>query len=309
MQHTISSFRKPAESIGDFIKPDYYQFLIDGYARKHPTETPSVFIPKSLILETLENVPDVSGLRFMYGRRKDADPRSRTIILMPCNNTSTHKAIPNLILRPAGYLTHDGEELTLQQCWDLFNRYVIRIGTLLPKEERKNLPRGCFYGIDSLRSLLNTKDCAGIRYHFGYNPATGNLSQRYEAVLEAVDNNQKSLHVYMEVGQLCPTLSSPEPPGVMPDIWVLVSTFAHSALSSDDQLSKDGAFYEMVHYTMPTLIEAIRQTGQKRRSDNQILEEQFSESLFLLSEGQLQEARNACRQRLEELMEKYLFIS
>jgi hypothetical protein len=307
MQPAISLSRKPAEFIGDFISPDYYQYLVKGYSRQHPTEEKSLFIPKSLILETLENFPNVSGLRFIYGQQKGANPNSRTIVLMPCNNTSAHKVIPNLILTPDGYMTHDGEQLSPDQCWDLFNRYVIRMGGLLPKEERKNLPRACFFGIDSLRSLLNTKHCGGIRYHFGYNSATEILSQRYQAVMEAVNKNEESLHVYMHTEQLCPTLYSSGPSGILPDIWILASLFAHKSLSADDSLSKDGAFYEMFHYTTPSLIEAIRQAGHNRHSDDQILQEQFSGSLFLLAEGMLQDAKTTCRIRLEALIKEYLF--
>lgn len=140
MQHTTLSGRKTAQSIGEQISMVYFQFLLDGYKTKHPTEQQAVFIPKGLILETLNQFPNISGLRFMYGLKEGAAPTDRTIVLMACNDTSTDKEVPNLIFASKGYLTNEGERISIDQCWDLFARYVDRMCELMPEEKRKRFP-------------------------------------------------------------------------------------------------------------------------------------------------------------------------
>jgi hypothetical protein len=130
MQHTTLSGRKSAQSTGEPISLDYFQFLVDGYKTKHPAEQQSVFIPKVPILKTLDQFPNISGLRFMYGLKESADPSSRTIILMACNDTSTDKEVLNLIFAPNGYLTNEGDCISIDQCWDLLARYVNRMSEL-----------------------------------------------------------------------------------------------------------------------------------------------------------------------------------
>ncbi|MBS1662425.1 MAG: hypothetical protein JST68_15380 [Bacteroidetes bacterium] len=126
MQSSTSTCRT-AQNIGEYISHDYYLSLVNGYNQQHPTEQKSVFISKQSILETLDQFPNVSGIRFMYGQKEGAAPTSRTVVLMPCNDTSTDRPVPNLILTPLGYLTDTKERLSLNQCWDLFDRYVNRM--------------------------------------------------------------------------------------------------------------------------------------------------------------------------------------
>jgi hypothetical protein len=299
MQPTTSLSRKPASFVGDYISYEYYHYLIEGYQQKHPTEQKSVFIAKEFILETLDKFPHVSGLRFMYGLKEGSADTSRTIVLMACNDTSVDKPLPNLIFAPNDYLTDTGERITIDQCWELFNRYIGRMSTLLPEEKRKEIPRACFYGINSLKDLLDQKDCAGIRYHFGYNPTTEYLPQRYEAVMEAVDSKGQSLNIYMEEGQHCPTNCPPPIPGsglifFMSDFWQL-------------EEETDGMLYEMVHYVSPSLIEALQQSGIGESDYAAIYTTEFSGFLDLLKEGKTEEAKGAFKHSLDEMMEKYLY--
>jgi hypothetical protein len=282
------------QTIGSYISHDYYRYLVNGYEQRHPTEQKSVFIAREFILETLEKFPNVTGLRFMYGQKEGDNLGSRTIVLMACDNCSLDFHVPNLILVPKGYLTDAGERLTLQQCWDLFNRYVDRMCSLMPEQTRKGIPRACFYGINTMKSLLDTPGCAGIQYHFGYNPMTENPPQRYETVMEAVDLSRQSLNVFVEQGQLCPTLCSepcPKPP--IPFGWPFYGS------SGEYEQVPEGTLYEIFHYVSPSLFVAIQ--------DKQIYQEYFSECFALVEAGNLPEARQALRKQLENMMEKYLF--
>lgn len=285
--------RKPAQNVGDFISYDYYRYLVDGFAQTHPTEEKSVFVPREFILETLDRVPHVSGLRFVYGH---AD--SRTVVLMACDDTSTDRILPHLILVPKGYLTHTGERLSIDRCWELFDNYVNRMCALMPEAPRKEIPRACFYGIESLKSLLDTVGCTGIRLHFGYNPTTELLPQRYEVVLEAVDKDRQSLNVYMEIGGLCPPPACDfDSPGEM----MFSGGFKASRLLED---TGDGALYEMYNYVTPTLTEAIRREGLR---ETDVYTAQFSECATLMTAGKKGEARIALKQALDAMMAKYLF--
>lgn len=280
------------QTIGSYISHEYYRYLVDGYDQKHPTEQKSVFIPKEFILETLEKFPVVTGLRFMYGQKEGADPCSRTIVLMACDDASEDRHVPNLILVPKGYLTDTGERITLDECWDLLTRHVDRMCTLSPEESRKSIPRGCFFGINTLKGLLDTPGCAGIQYHFGYNPNKKNHSERYETVLEAVDADRKSLNMFVEEGQQCPTLCL-NCPGTSEIAvgWPFKSAYEGQV--------PEGALFEIFHYVTSPLLEAI--------GDRQIYREHFSECLALVDAGNYPEARKVLRRQLDNMMEKYLF--
>ncbi|MBS1662426.1 MAG: hypothetical protein JST68_15385 [Bacteroidetes bacterium] len=131
---------------------------------------------------------------------------------------------------------------------------------------------------------MATPDCEGIIYHFGYNPETALLPQRYEAVMEAVDKNKQSLHAFIEQGQLCPPNCPPTGPT--------------GPFFKIDQLPQ-GALYEMFHNVSPSLLEVIQ--------DKKIFQQHFSECNALAEAGNLPEARQSLKNHLENLIEKYLF--
>jgi hypothetical protein len=283
------------QTVGSYISHAYYQDLIAGYAEQYPTEQKSVFIPKEFILETLGKFPVVTGLRFMYGQKQGADPGSRTIVLMACDNASADRHVPNIILRPTGYLTDTGERISLDECWDLLTRQVDRMCALLPEQNRKLMPRGCFFGINILKHLLDTPGCAGIQYHFGYNPAPKNPSDHYETVMEAVDSNRQSLHIFAEDGNRCPTACGL---GLCPTIDIPVGWPFTSAFEGSEQVS-ERTLFEMFHYVSPPLFEAIQ--------DEQAYKEHFSECFAELETGNVPEAKQVLRKQLDHMMEKYLF--
>src|ERR1700750_2760045 len=166
---TITLARKSVRAIGGMIRKEYFDHLIEGYDRAHPTEEKSVVIPRALIDAALAESSAVCGIRFMYGQRQDADVRSRVVLLMPCYEKTTGNLVPNLFLTDEGYLTDDGTRVGLEECFEMFERHVDRMAALLPDASRKDLPRGVYFGVESLRALGDRADCAGVRFHFGYN--------------------------------------------------------------------------------------------------------------------------------------------
>jgi hypothetical protein len=292
---TTEWYRIP-QTVGSIISYDYYQYLIQGYAEQHPTEQKSAFIPKEFILETLEKFPVVTGLRFMYGQKEGADPGSRTIVLMACDNSTVDRHVPNIILRPNGYLTDTGDRVSLDECWDLLTRHVDRMCSLMPEQTRKTVPRGCFFGINTVKQLLDTPGCAGIQYHFGYNSVPKILSDHYETVMEAVDVKRQSLNIFVEDGTRCPTACG----GELPPIYIPVGWPFSASYEGGEQVS-EGTLFEMFHYVSPPLFEAVQ--------DEQIYKDHFSECFTLVDKGSLPEAKKVLRKQLDNMMEKYLFVN
>jgi len=207
-----SAIERSVRSIGSYVSREYFESLIDGFAQMHPTETKSVFIARELIAAALSDSPEVCGVRFMYGQEEDADPESRIVLLMACYDKGSGHAVPNPLLTSKGHLTHDGERVSADKSWELIDRHVNRMCLLLPDADRRDIPRGCFFGKESLKELIEREGCTGIRFHFGYNPATAYLPDRYESALEAMSSRVQSLGVFMEDGTRCPPICPPGSP-------------------------------------------------------------------------------------------------
>lgn len=207
-----TTIKKSVRSIGSIITREYFEHLIDGFAQMHPTEEKSVYIAREFIAAALSESPEVCGIRFMYGQEEDADPESRIVLLMACYEKESGSPVPNLLLTSKGHLTQEGERVSANQCWELFDRHVSRMSVLMPEAARRDIPRGCFFGKESLKELIEREGCTGIRFHFGYNPATAYLPDRYESALEAMSSRVRSLGVFMEDGTRCPPICPPGSP-------------------------------------------------------------------------------------------------
>src|SRR5687768_11516911 len=95
-----ASAQKPAAFTGEIIDNAYAGQLIQAFKERFPQETSRIFIKTSTILDAVSGLANVSGIRFMYGMESVDDPMSKVILLIPCNATSTHLAIPNTIVQP-----------------------------------------------------------------------------------------------------------------------------------------------------------------------------------------------------------------
>ena len=293
MQPLTTQGSRSARFVGGPISKDYFKMLTDGYKSVHPGEQSTVFISKEFILETLRQLPDISGLRFIYGINQGAEPSSRTIVIVPCNDSSADKPIPNLLFLRNGYLTSDGQRLQSAQCWELFTRYVDRMQQLLPDARRNDIPRACFFGIHILEQMLTDENCAGIVYHFGYDPDKDPLALRYQAALVAVDPFMIPFDPPVDT-------SNPCPPAIC---------FMDPAMSSFSLLLQaldSPALTEMYQYASPSLIEAFQRSGMTANEYYGRFETQFATCRPLLAAGRREEAKIIFQQRLETLIAEFL---
>jgi len=119
-----------------------------------------------------------------------------------------------LLLTADGHLTHEGDRLSTRECFALSEQYLDRMCELWPGESRAEMPRSIFFGKAILEDLLAADDCAGIRFHFGYDADRKRLPLRYAVVLEAVDGAGRSLELFVDTGGMCPpNCAPPDGPG------------------------------------------------------------------------------------------------
>jgi hypothetical protein len=318
MKNTLSTTPKPqtADYVGGFITNETYQSLVSQFAENFPSEVQSVFIKKEVILQVLQSSDQVSGIRFMYGLTDSENPKSRKLILVPCNMTSIDKSIPNSIIFKDGYVTHDGEKVSLNQTWLLFNNHVNHTATLLPNERRKDIIRGGFFGIHSLTELLKDENCVGINYYLGYNPSSNNLAERHQAVLEPLDFSMDSFGIYMDFMKPCPPICDPETSSFncIDSTSVLMNSTEKELDLHRDYRDKfllktqdGGAIFEMYYHVTPTLAESINFKPDNVDIYNQLYQNSISKCTELINQEKYQDAKEVFTGTMDELMEKFLF--
>jgi hypothetical protein len=105
MPYQNVSATRPAESVGEIIDSRYALQLIRGFKEKFPGEIAEIQIETKFIFESMENLSNISGVRFMYGMETAGDPASKVILLIPCNNTRGEGSIPNSTYNRRGIWT------------------------------------------------------------------------------------------------------------------------------------------------------------------------------------------------------------
>jgi len=180
---TITPVRT-AENVGQPISRELASRLMAGFRQKFPAEKPAVFIAKETIEKALEGFDNVSGIRFMYGIESVNNAESRILLLIPCNNTSTHLNIPNAIILPQGYMDSNGMRTSFEKTWQILYNHTLRYQTYFPELTYNQIMRGSFMGINSLLTLLQTKDCAGINFNFGFDDTQAEASAKTNPFLK-----------------------------------------------------------------------------------------------------------------------------
>jgi hypothetical protein len=319
MKNVSNTTQKPktADYVGGFINREVYQSLTTQFSENFPSEVSSVFISKEVILQVLQSSESVSGIRFMYGLTDAENPKSRQLILVPCNMTSIDKTIPNSIILKDGYLTHEGESVTLNKTWMLFNNHVNRMATLLPNQRRKDLIRGCFFGINSLTALLQDENCIGINYYLGFNASHNILTERHQAVLEPLDFSMDSYGIFMDFTAPCPnTCLDDDPFGTfcIDSTSVLLNSTEneldiHRNYRDNFLLKTEdgGAIFEMYYHVTPTLTESINFKPDNINIYNQLYQNSISKCTELINQEKYQDAKVVFIETMDELMEKFLF--
>ncbi|MBO9573818.1 MAG: hypothetical protein J7497_16650, partial [Chitinophagaceae bacterium] len=326
--------KRPQELIGEIIDKDLALQLISGFKENFPGEVSKMFIKTSTIFDAVKNLANVSGIRFMYGMESVNDPGSKVLLLIPGNNISPQKAIPNSIIQPEGYLNNRGERVSLKRTWELLYNHAVHYSNLLPEQPFRHIVRGVFFGIDSLKYLLQERTQAyGINYHFGYDDTVSNVALRFKAVLQPVRpdltiyNND-----YMDLGSICPPNCPCYPwpecvPPNPPDTCVSENAvhYGGSHLSKTEQEaeaelniyrkfrdnyflqnSQNGPLIEMYYYVSPALTEAIENTGRKSEIYLSLYLNQVSACNRLLEEKKYEEAKVLFEKTIADLVQEYL---
>jgi len=307
---------RTAQDIGQPISREFAGYLTNGFKHNFPGETTSVFISRETILKAIENLDHVSGIRFMYGFEDANNPESRVVLLLPCNDTSVHKAIPNTIILNEGYMAHTGIKVEFKKTWQLLYNHVVRFGSYFPQLPYNRIMRGTFMGINSLLSLLQTDDCAGIQFSFGYDDTVADVSARNKPVFEAVNFSGWLLDSPYDFTTPCPAYCDFT---LMENIDQVAYAnknaggFTGLTLTNhfrDEYLLKDVVYaplVELFYYANPTITEKV--TGDKKSLElyENTCRSQVAAFNRLLAEGNYHEAKTAFEDTLTTMMKTCLF--
>lgn len=317
LQHANVAAKRPAELTGEIIDSAYALQLIQGFRQKFPSEVSSVFIESATIFNAVKDLPNVSGIRFMYGMESVDDPTSKVILLIPCDTTSAHRPIPNTIVQPQGYLNNRGERVSLKRTWQVLYNHAVHTASLLPAIKFRKIFRGVFFGMDSLKSLLQEYTHAhGIHYHFGWDDFTPGLDAQHKAVLHPLRTDGTGYGIYMDFGNICPTSCYPPPkpenPKPTPDadsipfFDLLPNKYSYGDNPSMDDDLATGPLIEMCYYVSPALEEAIAGTGKAAEIYTALYDHELRKCNMLIEEGQYEAARILFEQTMDELIKTYL---
>jgi len=177
------------------------------------------------------------------------------------------------------------------------------------------LPKGYFWGIKKILKLLEVENCAGLVFHFGYNPAMPTAAQQFQNVLEVVDATFESLNVYMEYGQ-CFCCVDPNPCSGDCVVSIAAEKYLKDADSKLDALrafrdewllqQKDGqALYEMYYFLSPNIVAEIQ-----NKPNQDVIWEQvyngFSKCLDLVKQNKYEEVKAYYINLMHNLANRFL---
>lgn len=291
------SSRKPAELVGEIIDHAYAEELIQSFKETFPSATSTVFMEASTIWEAVSGLVNVSGIRFMYGMESADDPKSTVVLLIPCNATSTHLAIPNVIAQPNGYLNNRGERIGLKRTFELLYNHAVYYSRLLPEVPFKKIVRGAFFGIQTLRSLLQEyTNAPALQYHFGWDNTVAEAGLRHKPVLQPVHANGAGYEIYLDFGMPCPPACVE--PGGDGIIWPITDLLKAGA---------SGPLVEMYFYISPALKEAIYDTGNAREIYAALNQNEIRQCNLLIEESRFEAAKSLFEKVMENLMKTYLY--
>jgi len=321
MHYPTVSAERPAELVGEIIDSHYALRLIQGFKEKFPGEVSMIPIGSKTIFDAVKGLSNVSGIRFMYGMTSADDPASKVVLLIPCNKTSVHRAIPNTIVQPEGYLDHTGERVGLKRVWELLYNHAVHYAHLQPEIKFRKIFRGTFFGIDSLTSLL-TKDTEAhsIDFYFGLDEDLTDPFIQHKVVMNPLHADKTRYDVYFDIGSPCP----PDCGDGSDDCVVTNAVKGNAPASSMEQelniyrgyrddhflaYPDNGPLVEMYYYISPALTEAIGNTGRAKEIYQELYHNQVFECNRMIEAGKYEEAKKIFEQTMEGLMKEYLWRS
>jgi len=319
MSYPNVSAKRPAELVGEIIDSHYALRLIQGFKEKFPGEVSMIPIKSKTIFDAVKDLSNVSGIRFMYGMTSADDPVSKVVLLMPCNKSSAHRAIPNTIVQPEGYLDHTGERVGEKRTWELLYNHAVHYARLQPEMKFRKIFRGAFFGIDSLTSLL-TKDTEAhsIDFYFGLDEDITDPSLQHKAVLNPLRADRTRYDVYFDMNTPCPPICGDDVDDCVVSDVVNGNVTASEREKElniyrgyrDDYFlthADSGPLVEMYYYISPALTEAIGNTGRAKEIYQELYRNQVSECNRLIEAGKYEEAKQLFEQTMEGLIKEYLW--
>jgi hypothetical protein len=326
MQQQNVTSKKPVKLTGEIISDAYALQLISEFKEIFPEEVATISIGSTIIFNAVKDLPNVSGIRFMYGMESADDPASKVILLMPCNTTSIHQLIPNVIVQPHGYLNNRGERVSLKRTWELLYNNAVHYAPLLSGVKFHKIVRGAFFGIDSLKALLQEyTNAPALHYHFGWDKTVSDTALQHIPVLQPVYAGGTGYELYMDHGSLCPPPSgcTSNDDGTASDtctITDMVNTGNLQPTDPEQELNiyrkyrdnyllgneDNGPLVEMYYYVSPALKEAILGTGRAKEIYTALYNNEVRQCNRLIEEGKYEAAKILFEQTMDELMKTYL---
>lgn len=326
-QNLYVSTKRPAEQIGEIIDNAYALELINGFKEKFPEEVCKILIASTTVFNAVKDLAGVSGIRFMFGMESANDPGSKVLLLMPCNVTSTHQLIPNVIVQPHGYLNNRGERVGLKRTWELLYNHAVHYAPLLPEVKFHKIVRGAFFGIDSLQALLGEYTTSpALHFHFGLDKTVADPALQHKPVLQPLHIDGTGFNMYMDQGELCPPPANcTDNPGgeIGTDtctVTAMVQIGNPQPASQEQELNiyrkyrdnyflkneYNGPLAEMYYYISPALKEAIQDTGRAKEIYSALYNNQVRQCNMLIEEGKYEAAKILFEQTMAELIKTYL---
>lgn len=303
--------KKPASLIGAPISAQECQQLKAAYNEKYPDQTPSVFLSKELILNSIQGLSNVSGILFSYGLDDAANAASRRITLVPTRNADTGESAIINIISENGYISNNGERIDLEQLLMLLANHVTNFKSEESEMPLTRLPRDYFWGINKIEQLLEVDNCAGLMFHFGFNTEIPTRCRQFQNVLEVVDANHKSLNVFMEYGQcrICDgdgcfyTIAAERFLTNAEAKLNVLRSFRDNWLL---QQQNGQALFERYYFLSPGISAEIKHRADQESIWNEIYTNDFSNLVSLIEQNKFEEAQAFYISSLHNLANRYL---
>jgi hypothetical protein len=297
--------KKPASQIGAPISEQDSQQLTAAFAERYPSQVPQVFLSREHILNTIEGVSNLSGILFTYGLGDANDPASRRLILVPARNLSNGESGIIQVVSSKGYVCDNGEIIGFEQLMQLLGNHVTNFKEIKEEIPLSKLPRGYFWGVNKIKKLLEVDQCAGLVFHFGYNPAMRAACRQFQSVLEVVNASHKSEHVFLEYGQCSPPCPEDEGLGILGSDCIASVAAERFSSNADSKLNELRAFrdnwllqqengqalYEMYYFLSRPLVAEIQTRGDQEAIWQDIYQNGFSKCLELIQQNRYEDAK------------------
>lgn len=311
--------KKPASQIGAPISRQEYQQLTTDFQKRFPSQVPSVFISRELILRSIEGLSNVSGIEFVYGLNDSNDAASRSIILVPTYDRSNGQSGIVKVISGNGYFSSTGERIGFEKLLMLLGNHVTNFKGIEPGIVRSRIPRGYMWGINKLLKLLEVEGSAGLVLHFGFNTKETTGCRQHQNVLEVVDSNQKSLDVFMEWGQCTPPCTCPPDDPECHEFWV-ATYVGHADQDAESKMVELSTFrdtwllnqpdgqslYELYYFVSQSIVIEMKDHPDEEVIRQEVYDKIFSTWLNLIREKRFEEAKAYYIDLMYDLAGKFL---